>query len=60
MLLLMGRRPHLTVTLLALSARMSQGALLAQMTAYLFWNHASTWFQTMLTQLVSPFRAVRS
>ena len=41
---------------------MSQGTLLAQMTVYLFWNHASTWFQTMLTQLVSltPSRILRN
>ena len=38
------------------------GGLLAQMTVYLFWNHASTWFQTMLTQLVSltPSRILRN
>ena len=45
-----GTPSHLTVTLLVLPARMLQGALLAQMIVYLLWNHASTWFQTMLTQ----------
>ena len=38
------------------------GGPLAQMTVYLFWNHASTWFQTILTQLVSmtPSRIMRN
>ena len=46
----MGRRPHLTVTLLAQLARVLQGALLAQMIIYQHWNRASTWFWNMLTR----------
>ena len=38
------------------------GGPVGQMTVYLFWNHASTWFQTMRTQLVSmtPSRILRN
>ena len=49
-LLLLGRCPHLTVTLLAQLAPMLQGALLAQVIVYKFWNRSSNWFWTMLTQ----------
>ena len=40
-MLLLGRCPRLTVTLLAQLARMSQGALLAQMIVYKFRNRSS-------------------
>ena len=46
-MLLFGCCPHLTVTLLAQLARMSQGALLAQMIVYMFWNRSSISFWTM-------------
>ena len=37
-MLLLGRCPHLTVALLAQLARMSQGAMSAQMIIFKFWN----------------------
>ena len=52
-MLRLGRCPHLTVTLLAQLARVSQGALLAQMIVYKFWNRLSIRFWTMLTRLDS-------
>ena len=52
-MLLLGRCPHLTVTLLAQVARMSQGALSAQMFRLKFWNRYSIRFWTMLTRLAS-------
>ena len=49
-LLLLGRCPHLTVTLLAQLARMLQEALLAQVIVCKFCYHSNNWFWTMLTQ----------
>ena len=52
-LLLLGRCPHLTVTLLAHPARMLQGALSAQMFCLKIRNRWSMQFWYMLTRLVS-------